>query len=70
MSGDSNIWVSIIGEDSDSLMRVITQGGLTTDVIYSFRYRVKSLYGWSDQFSPVTSARTATTPSVVPQLSF
>jgi len=46
-------------------LRVISKGGLTTDVIYKFKYRVKSKIGWSEDFSPVLAARTATRPSLV-----
>jgi hypothetical protein len=61
---------TIVGEDPDNLMLVISRGSLETDVVYLFQYRVKTKYGWSEEFSPVLSARTATTPSVVPSLSF
>lgn len=50
--------------------RTITKGGLTTDVVYKFKYRVRNKYGWSEGFSPELSARTATLPDQVTGLSF
>lgn len=65
-----NQYISVIGEAPDNLERVITRGGLTTDVIFKFKYRVRSKYGWSDDFSPVLSARTATIPEQVSGITF
>lgn len=70
MGGISDNYISIVGEAPDSLEREITRGGLSTDVVYQFKYRIRSKYGWSEGFSPDLSARTATIPSVVPALSF
>ena len=47
MGGNSENYVSIVGEAPDSLETLITKGGLTTDVVFKFKYRVKSKYGWS-----------------------
>lgn len=46
-------------------MLVITQGGLSTNVQYQFRYRVRNKFGWCNGFSPLLTAITATIPSVV-----
>jgi len=51
-------------------MLVVSKTGLATDAVYLFRYRIKNKYGWSEDFSPILSARTATYPSIVPSLSF
>jgi hypothetical protein len=60
----------VIGLNPDNNLRVISKGGLTTDVIYKFKYRVKSKIGWSEDFSPVLAARTATRPSLVLGINF
>jgi hypothetical protein len=71
LGGNSENFISIIGEAPDSLEREILKGGLTTDVVYKFKYRIRSKYGWSEDYSSELSARTATIPSVVPStLSF
>ena len=67
--GDAD-WISISGENPDSLMTTISQEGLETDVVYSFRYRVRTKYGFSEEYSPILSARTATTPSAIQTLTF
>ena len=63
-------YVTIIGEAPDNLERTFNKGGLTTDVVYKFKYRVKNKYGWSNDFSLELSARTATIPEQVSGLSF
>jgi hypothetical protein len=45
--GSSQDYISVVGEAPNNLLRIVTKGGLQTDVVYSFRYRVKSKYGWS-----------------------
>lgn len=55
-------FISVIGEVPDSLLRTISKGGLTTNIVYSFRYRVRNKYGWSSGFSPVVKLRAATIP--------
>jgi hypothetical protein len=70
MGGNSENYISIVGEAPDSLERAITKGGLATDVVFKFKYRIKSKYGWSEDFSPILEARTATIPSTVASLSF
>lgn len=68
MGGGS--YVSITGESPDNLARTITKGGLTTDKVYKFRYRVRNKYGWSASFSPELSVRAATFPSKITSVSF
>jgi hypothetical protein len=67
---DASTFISIVGELTNNLQRLISQGNLQTDMVYIFRYRVKTKYGWSDGFSPELSARTATTPSMIQQMTF
>ena len=64
-------FTSIIGEAPPNLDRIISQAGLVTDVLYQFRYRVQNKYGWSDDFSPILTKRTATIPdkTQTPELS-
>lgn len=54
-----------MGEAPDNLMLVITKGGLSTNVQYQFRYRVRNKFGWSSGYSPLLTAITATKPSMV-----
>ena len=70
MGGISTNYISIVGEAPENLLRTITKGGLQTNVVFKFKYRVKSKYGWSKDFSPVLEARTATLPAAVTALSF
>jgi hypothetical protein len=51
-----------VGETPSSLLTTYTKNGLTTGVIYSFRYRLKNKFGWSP-FSDTDSFRAATLPS-------
>lgn len=63
-------YITVVGEAPHNLERVISKGGLETDIVYTFRYRVRNKYGWSDDFSPTLSARTATIPEQVTGLAF
>lgn len=47
MGGVSTNYISIVGEAPVNLLREIKRGGLTTNVIFKFKYRIKSKYGWS-----------------------
>ena len=60
--GANSNFISLIGEVPDSLLRTISKGGLTTNIVYSFRYRVRNKYGWSSGFSPQINVRAATIP--------
>jgi hypothetical protein len=51
-------------------MLVITKGGLSTNVQYQFRYRVRNKFGWSNGYSPLLTAITATKPNMVAQPTF
>jgi len=69
--GSSTTYVSLIGENPNSLILTFTKGGLIPDIIYSFRYRVKNKYGWnSDSYSPLLHARAAGLPSKVINVQF
>jgi hypothetical protein len=69
--GLSTSYISLIGESPNSLVLIFSKGGLTTNVVYSFRYRVKNKYGWNEGgFSPILQARAATLPSKVLSMSF
>ena len=56
-------FVSLIGEIPDNNVAItqVTLTGLTTNKVYSFRYRVRNKHGWS-AFSTVSSFLTATVP--------
>lgn len=65
LGGNSEQYISVVGEAPDSLVQEVLKGGLTTDVVYKFRYRVRNKYGWSEDYSPIMQARTATIPDPV-----
>lgn len=56
-------YISIVGETVNNLQLTISKQNLQTDEEYTFRYRIRTNYGWSDDFSPELQARTATIPS-------
>ena len=66
----STNFISVIGFVPDSLIRTISKGGLTTNVVYSFRYQIRNKYGWSTGFSPIVQVRAATIPNQVPSMTF
>jgi len=69
--GASTTYVNLIGENPSSMILTFTKGGLTPDVIYNFRYRVKNKYGWNEGgFSPILQARAAGLPSKITKLTF
>lgn len=70
LDGTDADFETIVGENPFSLMLVVSKTDLATNAVYLFRYRIKNKYGWSEEFSPILSARTATNPSIVPSLSF
>jgi len=51
-------------------MRIISKGGLNTNILYKFKYRVRNKFGWSSEYSPFIEIRTATYPSKVSIISF
>ena len=63
-------YVSIIGENPNNLQLTITKGGLNTNSIYKFKYRVRNKFGWSADYSPYVEIRTATYPSKITSISF
>lgn len=67
--GSSANFVSVIGETPNSMILTFTKGGLTPDVIYSFRYRIKNKYGWNEGgYSPILQALAASLPSKITSL--
>ena len=63
-------FTSIVGENPNNLLLTITKGGLNTNTLYKFKYRVKNKFGWSADYSPFIEIRTATLPSMVTTVSF
>ena len=63
-------YTSIIGENPNNLQRTITKGGLNTNIVYKFKYRVRNKFGWSSDYSPVIEIRTATFPNKISSISF
>ena len=63
-------FISIIGENPNNLLRTITKGGLNSNTLYRFKYRVRNKFGWSADFSPDIEIRTATFPSKITTISF
>ena len=61
--GSSSNFVSVIGESPPNLLLTITKGGLNTNTLYRFQYRVQNKLGWSDGVSPQIEVRSATYPS-------
>ena len=63
-------FISIIGENPNNLLLTITKGGLNTNTLYKFKYRVRNKFGWSADYSPIVEVRTATYPSKITTISF
>lgn len=70
-SPEEGDFVSLVGEVPDNNIDVleVTLSGLSTDTIYSFRYRVKNKHGWSG-FSDTLGVLTATVPAGMSAPSF
>lgn len=67
----SNIaFASIVGEAPNNLLLTITKGGLNTNTLYKFKYRIRNKFGWSADYSPYIEIRTATYPSKITTVSF
>jgi hypothetical protein len=45
--GASQAFLSVIGLNPDNLLTVVSKGGLNTNVVYEFKYRVRNKHGWS-----------------------
>ena len=56
-------YVSIVGETVNNLKLTVSKQNLQTEEEYTFRYCIRTKYGWSDGFSPELQAKTATIPS-------
>lgn len=65
----STTYVTVIGENPESLLQTYTKNGLTTDVWYSFKYRVANKFGWGP-FSSSSTFLTAILPDQVPDPTF
>ena len=63
-------YASIIGENPNNLLLTITKGGLNTNTVYKFKYRVSNKFGWSSDYSPYVEIRTATFPSLITTVTF
>ena len=61
---------SIVGENPNNPLLTITKGGLNTNTLYKFKYRVRNKFGWSADYSPYIEVRTATYPSKITTISF
>jgi hypothetical protein len=59
-----------VGETVNNLKLTVSKQNLQTDEEYTFRYRIRTNYGWSDGFSPELQARTATIPSQIERTVF
>lgn len=70
-TGAGTVFYELIGETADNLDRVYTKSALTSGALYSFRYRIKNIYGFSD-YSPVADIFCAKVPAQVatPTLSY
>lgn len=60
--GSGTTFYEIIGETTNNMVRIATQNGLTSGSLYSFRYRVKNIYGFSVDYSPVADIYCAKVP--------
>lgn len=61
-------YVSLTGEDYNSLVRQITTSSLLAGRIYKYKYRVKNLLGWSE-FSDEIAIESSTKPDPINSLS-
>ena len=68
--GTTLSFTSIVGENPYNLIRQVTKGGLNTNLLYRFKYRVRNKFGWSAGYSPYIEVRTATKPSKITSVSF
>lgn len=65
--GAGNVFVEVAGETTESLLQHITV--LTTPgSTYTFRYRIKNVFGFSNSFSPTAEFKSAAAPSPITQL--
>jgi len=63
-TGAGTTFYEIIGESVNNPDRVITKTELTPGTLYSFRYRIKNIYGFSI-YSPVAEIFCAKVPAVI-----
>ena len=54
-------FTEVAGESSDSLVRLFTLD-TTPGTSYIFRYKVRNVYGWSDDYSPTVTLLSADVP--------
>lgn len=57
----SNTLTQTVGES----LIMVTINGLSSGVIYKFRYKASNIHGWSTDFSPLMSVKTLTVPHTV-----
>ena len=60
--GGTGPWTEVAGEGTDSLLLVHTVPGLTEGLMHYFRYRVRNVHGWSEEYSPTQAVLLATVP--------
>ena len=60
----STNYTTLVGEAPDSLLLTYTKNGLTANVLYQFRYRVRNKYGWGT-FSEAAAILAAQVPNQV-----
>jgi predicted GTPase len=59
--GSGSVFYEIIGESLEQLERVITVT-TTPGETYSFRYRIKNILGFSEEYSPEAEVKSAKAP--------
>mmetsp|Transcript_29137 Transcript_29137/g.28200 ORF Transcript_29137/g.28200 Transcript_29137/m.28200 type:complete len:339 (-) Transcript_29137:570-1586(-) len=62
-------YITLVGEIPDNLVTTFTRAGLASNILYSFKYRVKNKFGWSD-FSDPVSILAASKPNQVSSVTF
>ncbi len=63
-TGAGTVFYELIGETADNIDRVFTKNLLSSGNLYSFRYRIKNIYGFSD-YSPIADIFCAKAPAQV-----
>jgi hypothetical protein len=56
---------SILTETVGENLIKATINGLSSGIVYSFKYRAQNIHGWSDDYSPVVEVKTLTVPAQI-----